>query len=325
MAARHTSRKNSGKRGSSKTGFDLQALLNYVYWVLAIVSVVSAAGVIGFYAGYNQAKAEDAKTIAEHRKKSEKLQKKITQLSSETAKHEYPAELAKQIDKPLIKKVPRPADKRGKLAIIIDDVAFGTDVREIKALDIPVTMSFLPPTSRHPDSARLAEKEPYYMVHLPMEAMNFDSPERSTLMTTDTKERVLERIEEVKRLFPRVQYVNNHTGSRYTSDEEAMNRLIFALRKEEIGFVDSRTTAASKVEKVMKRYKMPYLVRDIFLDHEDDAEAIKLQIKKAIKIANKDGKCIAICHPHKTTLKAIRDSRGLFAGVDLVRIDEFAK
>ena len=324
MATKKSTPKRSVKKATSKKRFDLQKFLHYFYWVLAIVSVLGAATVVGFYAGYNQAKAESACVIDAQKLETKKLQKKISKLSNKTAKHEY-GNKAKP-PKPRERTVPKTKmPKKGKLAIIFDDVSFSGDVRQIKALGYPLTMSFLPPTKRHPNSAKLAAKEPYYMVHLPMEAMNFHSPEKFTLLTTDSKETIINRIKQVKQWFPKVKFINNHTGSKFTSDAEAMNKLIFALRLEKIGFIDSRTTAQTKAEKVMKRYKMPYYTRDIFLDHEDDVDAIKKQIKKAIRIANKYGKCIAICHPHKATLQALRESKELLKSVELVRIDKLTK
>jgi hypothetical protein len=321
-------KKNSPKKTVKKVipnkKLDLQTFLHYFYWVLAIVSVLAAAMVVGFYIGYNQAKEESACIIDTHKQKHIKLQKQIERLTSKTAKHEYgnaakpPKAKPRTVHKAL-------KGKKGKLAIIFDDVSFKGDVKHIKALGYPLTMSFLPPTKRHPNSAKLAAKESYYMVHLPMEAMNFHSPEKFTLLTTDSKETIVKRIKQVKQWFPKVKYINNHTGSKFTSDTEAMNKLIFALRLEKIGFIDSRTTAKTVAEKVMKRYKMPYYTRDVFLDHDDDVDAIKKQIKKAIRIANKYGKCIAICHPHKSTLQALRESKKELEGVELVRIDKLTK
>ena len=313
------------KSGTPKKRFNLERFLHYFYWVLAIVSVLGAAGVVGYYAGYNSAKSEDAHCIQKHQQEKQQLKKKITRLSNKTAKHEFDGKAKPPKVLPPKRKSKREADAKAKLAIIFDDVSFLGDVRAIKALAIPVTMSFLPPTSRHPNSAKLAAKEPYYMVHLPMEAMNFHSPEKMTLLTTDSKDIIVKRIKKVKEMFPKVKFINNHTGSKFTSDAEAMNKLIFALRLEGIGFIDSRTTAETKAEEVMKRYKMPYHTRDIFLDHEDNVAVIKQQIKKAIKRAKKYGKCIAICHPHKATLQALRESKSLLKQVNLIRIDKFVQ
>mgnify|MGYP002266947150 CR=1 FL=1 len=96
-----------------------------------------------------------------------------------------------------------------------------------------------------------------YMVHLPLEAMHFSAEEPITLHISDSKETINKRVKEVKSLFPRAYYVNNHTGSRFTSDKRAIKDLIMALNKEGIGFLDSRTTAQTKVPDVMASLGKP--------------------------------------------------------------------
>lgn len=209
-----------------------------------------------------------------------------------------------------------------KLTIIIDDVSCASDVKSIKSLNMSLTMSFLPPSLAHPDSAKLAELENFYMVHLPLEAMHYSAEEKFTLRASDTKEMISQRVQEVKSLFPRVSYMNNHTGSRFTSDERAVRDLVAALNKEGIGFLDSRTTAKTKVPKVMKSLGRPYLARDIFLDHESNVPYIEEQIKKAIKKAKEHGSAIAIGHPRKETLQALRNSRKALESVDLVYLNK---
>jgi len=208
------------------------------------------------------------------------------------------------------------------LAIIIDDVSIKSHVNAIKGLDLPITMSFLPPSKSRPDSHTLAAKEDFYMVHLPMEAQNFKSEEPFTLKTGDSQEKISQRITELKKLFPRVGYINNHTGSKFTADESAMNKLMFSLKNQNIAFIDSRTTAESKVQKVATKYGMSYVGRDIFLDHQMDKPYIKSQIKKAIEVAKSHGSAIAIGHPHVNTILAINESKALFADVELVLVNK---
>ncbi len=209
-----------------------------------------------------------------------------------------------------------------KLTIIIDDVSCASDVKSIKSLNMPLTMSFLPPSLAHPNSARLAELENFYMVHLPLEAMHYSAEEKFTLRACDTKEMISHRVQEIKSLFPRVLYMNNHTGSRFTSDERAVRDLVAALSEEGIGFLDSRTTAKTKVPKVMKSLGRHYLARDIFLDHESNVPYIEEQIKKAIKKAKEHGSAIAIGHPRKETLQALRNSRKALQSVELVYLNK---
>ncbi len=320
---KQSSKKKIRAKKLSPDSSRIKQYVHYFYWMLSTLFIFLLVGGGGYYMGYNEAKSENEKVIRSHKVEKERLKKSIEHLSNITAKHEFGA--YKNPPKAAVKKEKNVKGKKGRLAIIFDDVAFSGDVRQIKALNMPVTMSFLPPTKRHKNSARLASKEPYYMVHLPMEALNFHSPEKGTLRTSDSKDFIIKRIKKIKDQFPKVQYINNHTGSKFTSDAEAMNKLIFALRLEDIRFIDSRTTAKTVAKKVMERYKMPFLSRDVFLDHEDDVDAIKIQIKKAVKCANKYGRCIAICHPHMATLAALKASKELLKSVTLVRIDGLEK
>ncbi|MGE0739662.1 divergent polysaccharide deacetylase family protein [Sulfurimonas sp.] len=212
--------------------------------------------------------------------------------------------------------------QKPKLAIIIDDVSASSHVLSIKSLHLPITMSFLPPSKSRPNSHTLAAKEDFYMVHLPMEAQSFKAEEPMTLRVDDSHTKILQRIEELKQLFPRVRYINNHTGSKFTADEAAMDRLITVLKSQNIAFIDSRTTGGSKAQKVSRKYDLEYMGRDVFLDHQMDKNYIVAQIKKAIQIAKKHGSAIAIGHPHANTIAALGESKSLLKEVELVLVDK---
>lgn len=313
------------------------------YTVVGIVLLIAAVGA-GYYFGFEEGKSHAEKAYKQERSLTQQMISKLQQAATVKPDATTTPELAKRLQGVLQreqeqysaaheysdpevaeKPVERPIKHTSalpKLAIIIDDVAFARDVRLIRELKMPVTMSFLPPSPNHPDSAKLAANEPYYMVHLPLEAKNFSAEEPSTLRIRNSQYEISQRIAELKTLFPKVHFVNNHTGSTFTADEIAMNRLIFSLSKYGIGFVDSRTTADTKVPAVMKNYGKAYLARDVFLDHHPDIASVKKQIKRAIDIAKQHGSAIAICHPHKKTLEALKQSESLFNEVELVRMDQ---
>ena len=73
----------------------------------------------------------------------------------------------------------------------------------------------------------------------------------------------------------------------------------------------------------MKNFGKPYVARDVFLDHNPEVASVKKQIKEAIRLANKHGSAIAIGHPHKRTLQALRESKKLFDSVELVQINSY--
>ena len=213
--------------------------------------------------------------------------------------------------------------KRPKLAIIIDDVSHKHQIDAIKALPYHITPSIFPPSELSKTSNKLTRYVKHYMVHLPMEsgsaAMN---RMQGMLFTRFSRGKVQARVDEIRRLFPHARFVNNHTGSVYTSNYNAMKRLYDLLRKKGFVFVDSRTTAKSVVRRIAHEHHDTYIARDIFLDNVQQESLILKQLKKAIRIAKKRGFAIAIGHPHKATMKALRHAGKILRGVQTVYIDE---
>ncbi len=212
--------------------------------------------------------------------------------------------------------------KKPKLAIIIDDVAFSSDVKGIKAIPYKVTPSFLPPSPRHPDTPFLARKFSVYMVHLPLEAIKHSRPEARTLMSNESFARIDSWIQKLSKKFPRASFYNNHTGSKFTSNTQAMDKLFRSFILRDIRFLDSKTSGKTKARKIARRYAMPIMSRDIFLDNVLEERYIKKQIKKAIQIAKKKGYAIAICHPKGVTLRTLKKVKYMFSDVRLVYINE---
>ena len=160
------------------------------------------------------------------------------------------------------------------------------------------------------------------MVHLPMQAMHYPHTEPDTLDVNNNYQTIKNRIDLIKKEFPRVKFINNHTGSKFTANSQAMNKLFKALKKDNLGFLDSRTTPFTKAKKVDKIYKIPMYSRDIFLDNKENSEYIQNQLEKAVRIAKKRGYAIAIGHPHKVTLTTLKNSANILKDVKVVYIDE---
>ncbi len=215
-----------------------------------------------------------------------------------------------------------PTRQLPKLAIIIDDVTTQYQVNTINKIPYPITMAFLPPTPRHKNSAIIANDVDIHMIHLPLEASSLHLEELNTLHITDSINIIDKRMQELKKLYPNTKYLNNHTGSKFTSNSEAMNKLLSVLKKYNYTFLDSRTTAKTVAKKYAKKYNVKYLSRNIFLDNKRDKNYIQKQLRKAVRTAKKDGIAIAIGHPHSITLKTLTQSKHLLQGLDIVFIDK---
>jgi len=315
-------KKTAPRRRSGRAGRKKNTLRSTLMQGLMLLSVACLFALIGYFFGYQTGKLEQHSALNAERQYSAGLKKALEEAQKQTASHEYektPPKPQKRVQKTAHAPANRPM-----MAIIFDDVSFPHDVRNIKALHLTATLSFLPPSKRHPDSAKLAAQEPYYMVHLPLQALSFASEEPQTLHVGDDETVIEERVRQIKALFPRAEFVNNHTGSRFTADRAAMEKLIYALDREGMTFVDSRTTGDSAVPALMKSLHRPYLSRDVFLDHDPDVEAVKKQVRRAVRIAQKYGSVIVIGHPHKKTLQGLAESKSVLEAVELVRIDTMA-
>ena len=282
-----------------------------------------------FYAGKNEVKA-DTKTeqnksaeanlsIKENLKHSEILKpepakKSEVEPNQKAKKQIYSEKLqkegAKKDDFAVVPFTPNSSVKgRAKLVLIIDDVATFEHASMIKSLGLKITPSIFPATKTHPDTPSIARSFEFYMIHLPMQAKHFDSPEIGTLTINESFESMLEKIKKIRKDFPRAKYTNNHTGSRFTSDYDAMDKAYRALIEQGFIFVDSKTIAQTAVARAAKKYNQPYISRDIFLDDDPSAAAVRRELVAAVNLAKKRGYAIAIGHPKKNTIAVIKASK----------------
>ena len=287
-------------------------------FAIALVVVVSAGilfsvGIIGF----ELSKKEPHKTVAKQKDEVAQL-KKLQKLLSENQKRNYDLGISEiddfktsqlhhdkiEADKKVSAKEKHHKGKP-RIAIILDDISFPLQVKKIKELGMKITMSFLPSNKIHPDTPKLAQNEKFYMVHLPLEAISYAHAEPDTLHVTDSAVKIDKTISKIKADFPRLKFLNNHTGSLFTSDYKAMSLLYNSLKKHDLIFVDSRTTNKTQAPRLSKEMGIKYIARDVFLDHKNSVEYVKNQIRHAIKIAKKSGLAVAIGHPRDKTLKAL--------------------
>lgn len=332
-ASQNSSKKRRRKKTTKVSGFKKSILV--VLGVFLMILMV----IFGYFLGHN-AKANDQTPIAQTYKayETDSRKKLLEELSKKEAEKSKTTKTMKTSAKPILQETVKKEEvsvkterkekfaertKRPKLAIIIDDVSTKSQLNMIKATGIPMTPSIFPPSKLSMTSHTLAEGLQHYMIHLPMESGSAQlNSQAKTLITSFSKEEIEARVKELRKLFPHARYINNHTGSVFTDDYDAMHRLYGALRKEGFVFVDSRTISSTKVPKIAEAFGDTYVARDVFIDNEHNVSYIHRQLQKAVKMAEKRGYAIVIGHPHKTTIKALSSATDIFMDVDLVYIDE---
>ena len=127
---------------------------------------------------------------------------------------------------------------------------------------------------------------------------------------------------------PHASGVNNHQGSRATSDPALMNALMPALRQRGLFFVDSRTTVETVAYTSAERDGVPATFRSAqFLDDVETRAAVLAQLDRAASDAKRKGWAVTIGHPHAATIAALREGlpRLEARGIHLVFVSDVLK
>src|SRR6202035_1265735 len=90
-------------------------------------------------------------------------------------------------------------------------------------------------------------------------------------------------------------------------DQKLMDDLMPMLHERNLFFIDSRTTAATVAETSAHAAGVATTRRNVFLDDEQSAPAIRKQFELAIHDAREKGSALAIGHPHPETLEVLNE------------------
>lgn len=212
----------------------------------------------------------------------------------------------------------------GRVALVIDD--FGHDLamaRKFINLPVPVTFSVLPHLPHTREVAALAAAHGHeVLLHMPMEPHGYPktNPGRGALLVAMTPQQMVAEIDKALKENPYARGINNHMGSRFTEDPEAMRVVLQHLKSKNFYFLDSYTSGQSAALSVARELGMACAQRDIFLDHEPTEEFVRRQVAEVIRRAKLEGQAVAIGHPHAVTLKVLQQEADSFAteGIEVV-------
>ena len=229
-----------------------------------------------------------------------------------------------------VARTPKRAVTGPKLAIILDDLGSDSEAAEsIFALHEPLTISVLP---FHAHSTEIAEEAKRrgveVMLHLPMQAVGNELPEPRQLHSGMDQGEVAEELRRMLENVPTAAGVNNHEGSLAYTDAMLMGELMPLLKERSLYFIDSRTTAATVAFDAAQQAGLRCGFRSVpFLDDVEEVGAIRKQLEVAIRGAEEKGEAIAIGHPHKETIEALREMlpQAEAQGVHLAFVSEALK
>jgi len=195
----------------------------------------------------------------------------------------------------------------GHLAIVVDDVGRELHLLEqLLGLRYELTFSVLP-GAVFAAGAQLrlrADRRRYreILLHLPMEPddparmREGDEAREDFLLRADSADEQRRKLEAALARVPAAIGVNNHMGSRLTTDRAAMDAVMPVLAERGLVFLDSRTTAATVAELAAVDAGVPTLARRVFLDDDPSEAAIDAALLGAAELA-RQAPTVAIGHP----------------------------
>ena len=200
-------------------------------------------------------------------------------------------------------------DTLGVIVLVIDDFGYRNDNISdgFLNLSIPITCAIIP---GHTASKKFAEKAVSYgkevIIHMPMESENYSPGEDEyKLLTSMTSELLENKLIQAFESLPEAIGMNNHQGSKATSDSKTMTVLASVLKDRGKYFIDSRTSSLTIGEKTMISFGVPTARRNIFLDNNNDLVKIEEQMNKLANSAKKNGVAVGLGHARKNTLSVI--------------------
>lgn len=202
------------------------------------------------------------------------------------------------------------SDNTPSIAILIDDLGY-KQKEDLRALALPGPVAYaILPHGPHTEriSAIAHSKGKDILLHLPMQAEVMDKNEflgPGALTLNMTKEEFLKTLDINIKAVPFLIGINNHMGSLLTRHPGHMQWLMEKIKSNGQFYVDSLTSDNSVAARLAKENNVPYLTRDIFLDHKLGIKNIRQQFIHLINIAKHKGSALAIGHPHPGTIEVL--------------------
>ena len=206
--------------------------------------------------------------------------------------------------------LPHPPPRRPQIAIIIDDLGYDEKVAlSFLELDGVFTFSVLP---NSPFQEQIASAVHHagrdVLLHLPMEPLDYPNvnPGKGALIASMEPEELMDQLCKDLSAVPFVVGVNNHMGSKLTQDSTKMLQILAVLKGHGLFFIDSVTSPLSRCAEAARLLNLTFGRRNVFLDHVQEANAIRFQLKRLVTVAETQGKAIGIGHPYPITLEVLR-------------------
>ncbi|WLI78131.1 divergent polysaccharide deacetylase family protein [Kosakonia sp. H02] len=213
----------------------------------------------------------------------------------------------------------------GKLAIVIDDFGYRPQTEnQVLAMPQAVSVAVLPNATHAHEMATKAHNSGHeVLIHLPMAPLSKQPLEKDTLRPEMSSAEIERIISEAVNKVPYAVGLNNHMGSAMTSSLFGMQKVMQALERYNLYFLDSMTIGNSQAMRASSGTGVKVIKRKVFLDDTQNEGDIRRQFNRAVALARRNGSAIAIGHPHPATVRVLQQAlSGLPEDITLVRPSE---
>lgn len=195
----------------------------------------------------------------------------------------------------------------GKIAVVIDDA--GRDLasqRVYEAMGIPLTLAVMPnqPHTGEAAASWAAAGLPV-IIHQPMESVSGSGMEPIVLLTSMSESEMRKLLQDSFRQIPQAVGMNNHQGSKATTDRKTMDVTMEELGKRGMFFLDSATNTTTAADSAAAARGVRYARNELFVDNSSDIGEIQAMIRKGARMAA-GGSVILIGHCRPHTAEAFR-------------------
>jgi polysaccharide deacetylase 2 family uncharacterized protein YibQ len=196
----------------------------------------------------------------------------------------------------------------GKLAIVIDDFGYRPQTEnQVLAMPATISVAVLPNAPHAREMATKAHNAGHeVLIHLPMAPLSKQPLEKDTLRPEMSQEEVARIIQDAVTKVPFAVGLNNHMGSAMTSSLPGMEKVMQALSRYNLYFLDSMTIGNSQAMRAASGTGVKVIKRKVFLDDTQNEADIRVQFNRAIQLARRNGSAIAIGHPHPSTVRVLQ-------------------
>jgi hypothetical protein len=196
----------------------------------------------------------------------------------------------------------------GKLAIVIDDFGYRPQTEnQVLAMPATISVAVLPNAPHAREMATKAHNAGHeVLIHLPMAPLSKQPLEKDTLRPEMSQEEVARIIQDAVAKVPFAVGLNNHMGSAMTSSLPGMEKVMQALSRYNLYFLDSMTIGNSQAMRAASGTGVKVIKRKVFLDDTQNEADIRVQFNRAIQLARRNGSAIAIGHPHPSTVRVLQ-------------------